>query len=555
MTRIDRALWTTGLILVFLAAFLLAAFPVRGGNDEWWHIKTGWYQYTHHDLLPEYEVFTYTGEKTRWANHEWLSDYLIYVGFRFLGLPWLNAVKAAWIGIVFVLLAWLALRRSRNLHFALFFALLAAISSRYSMHLRPPIFTYMGIVVMLHVLINVEERLNRARIPVKEFILLFVLGVVWINLHGGGIIAIVIPALFSVGFLLEWAWRRFIRADETGEGRPGRKAGWFAALTVLMGIATLCNPYGYDIHLLTWKVMRDPVLVQYIFELQTPNFHHTKGFEVMILILFILGAFGAKRLRFPDLLLVLFFFQQAVNHVRHLPLFSIVVAPILAWLSVGVLDRYVTRPAWQGYVRNGFLVLAGLICSVLIPLEGVRYADQIRNNPLGYIRSEYPSEAVDFILENDFHGRMYNEINYSGYLIYRLSPQPFKVFTDARFDIYGSQFMKQSHAIMDAMSTPPGPPRLTVEQYARANDWDRALLEYWGEAARMPPGADLPDYWRWLLDRWDVNFLLLFRGSRLFAALHNGDSEWKEVYTDGAYAIYVRNVPENGDLIRRTLGR
>ena len=39
---------------------------------------------------------------------------------------------------------------------------------------------------------------------------------------------------------------------------------------------------------------------------------------------------------------------------------------------------------------------------------------------------------------------------------------------------------------------------------------------------------------------------------RLFAALHNGDPEWEEVYFDGAYAIYVRDVPENADLIHRT---
>jgi hypothetical protein len=169
--------------------------------------------------------------------------------------------------------------------------------------------------------------------------------------------------------------------------------------------------------------------------------------------------------------------------------------------------------------------------------------------PQGYDRKAYPADAVDFILSREFHGRMYNQINYSGYLIYRLSPEHFKIFTDARFDIYGSQFMKQSHAIMDAAVIPD-----LREMKNASGDWAAALTEFRDYVRPIVLQGEEPSaFWRWLLDRWEVNFLLLYKDARLFAALHNGDPGWKEVYFDGEYAVFIRDIPENAELIRRCL--
>lgn len=546
MTRPDRALWGVGLLALFLVAFLLAVFPTRGSNDDWWHIKTGWYQVAMNDLLPEYEVFTYTGENTPWANHEWLSDLLIYLGFRSLGLRGLTILKAALVGLTFALLAWLILRRTGSVAFGLLFALLAAISSRYSLHLRPPLLSYLALTILLHLILNLENSVRAGRPPYRALAILFFLSVLWVNLHGGAIAGILVAGLVGLGFAAEWWWARRVSDDPAEASLSGRLSAWFAVATALILAGTLCNPYGLDVHLLTFKVMRDLSLTELVFELQTPNFHHAKGYEAMILLLVILAAVAGARLRFPTLFVLLFFLQQSLNHVRHLPLFSIVAAPALAEMARGILAGPLPE-RWHSAVRWSSLTAFGLLCAVLGPREYARNWVHLRSVPEGYERGAYPSDAVDFLLDHDFRGRMFNEINYSGYLIYRLSPERFKVFTDARFDIYGSQFMKQSHAIMDADVMPEWDP-------APSGDWAVAVAEFREDARlRLLRGEKPQHFWRWLLDRWNVNFLILYKDSRLFAALHNGDVHWKEVYFDGEYGIFVRDTPENTDLIAACL--
>src|SRR5690606_13206594 len=68
-------------ILLTLSVFSLAFVPLRGSQDEWWHLKTGQWLWQHR-ALPVHDIFTYTGENIRWYNHEWLSQVIFYGIFR-----------------------------------------------------------------------------------------------------------------------------------------------------------------------------------------------------------------------------------------------------------------------------------------------------------------------------------------------------------------------------------------------------------------------------------------------------------------------------------------
>ena len=104
----------------------------------------------------------------------------------------------------------------------------------------------------------------------------------------------------------------------------------------------------------------------------------------------------------------------------------------------------------------------------------------------------YPKLAVDYLIENELPGRLFNGGNYAGYLIWRLSPERMKVFTDNRFDIYGSRFIQDEQIVL------------------RAFEGDE----------------DLPN-WRAVLRRWDVRTVFVPVGSKIHGALAD-EPPWPE---------------------------
>jgi len=131
-------------------------------------------------------------------------------------------------------------------------------------------------------------------------------------------------------------------------------------------------------------------------------------------------------------------------------------------------------------------------------------------------QENYPVKVCDFIIVNNFSGRMYNEINYAGYLIWRLSPEYHKVFTDSRYDVFGDKFVGDEQRIQ------------------KGTYWDS-------------PGYNGDE----LLEKYASNFIVISRDARLNVRLKD-HADWRLVFWSLAgYNIYVRNTPENQALIAR----
>lgn len=95
-------------VLVVAFAFLAASFPVRN-SDFWRHLAAG-RLLAHSEHTFGVDPFAYTTAGVYWANHAWVYDLALYLGFRSLGGAGLVAVKAAAAAVLAVLL----LRLSRS---------------------------------------------------------------------------------------------------------------------------------------------------------------------------------------------------------------------------------------------------------------------------------------------------------------------------------------------------------------------------------------------------------------------------------------------------------
>lgn len=521
--------WAAALSVAVIAALSLsvACVPIRSDNDCWWHVKSG--KYIAENGLPETDVFSFTAADHRWHNHEWLAQWLMWKVYESgessrLG-GWRAVILAKSLVIAgFVTLAMLlAWRLSGNWWLALLLAVFVLAVGRRTYYPRPPVISNLMIVMLLLLVTSIHEGWLDRKFAwaIPPFFAL------WSNLHGGWMAGLVIVIAYAAGDGLA-AWRR-ARLPFSPPPSPISPRTW-AALLAATVVATWANPSGWHLYALPARVLGDKELVASIGELQSPNFLFTRFFEVAILGLVFLGATVRRhRARFAEVVIVVFFLHQALQHVRHLLLFAVVMVPFAARLfgdfGAALRDFLDGLLAGRGGRVHGaaHFVVVGAMVAAFGGLLLMNYPEQVsypeRNRALfadrrGYDRHAFPSVLVDYILLAELEGRMYNQNHYAGYLIWRLSPERHLVFSDPRFDIFGG--------------------------------------EIWRDEQRIAAG-DLGT-----LDKWDVQWAITTAGSPLASWFAAPDSGWaigadfgRVNMTRTPWQVWIRETPENASMVER----
>lgn len=295
-----------------------------------------------------------------------------------------------------------------------------------------------------------------------------------------------------------------------------------------------------------------------------------------------------------------FFLQQGICHVRHLSLAGLVLMPMAAWSLEDWAAAWRARRKAAAHLKDPssaeffatvterraslamFAVLAALTAfwwtggrerptylqrvKMLASGAGIQPIAVEAGGSGSYVMiPAYPVAAVNFMLNAKLPGPIFNGGNYAGYLIWKLSPKHFKVFTDNRYDIYGGRFIRQEHAVMDAHNAQypallkDRAPDSFAQYICRRYDWDGTALAVpemtapqIDAALKTPEGRrDLGFFeWRDVLDHWGIQTLAVPPGAYINRVLEKPDG-WTRVYQDYQLALWVRNVPENSGIIER----
>src|SRR4029077_11097570 len=126
-----------------------------------------------------------------------------------------------------------------------------------------------------------------------------------------------------------------------------------------------------------------------------------------------------------ELCLFLFGAMMACLHVRFLLVFVPFFAPILAVILarwVRVYDRGKDR-----FVLNGALIAAMVFAIVQYFPSRTQFQKILSAN--------WPVDAVEYLIEHEIPGPMYNNYGFGGYLVWARGPEH-KVFIDGRGDVY-----------------------------------------------------------------------------------------------------------------------
>ena len=486
------------LVLVFLI------FPLTD-LDIWMHLVTGKY-ILENFTIPTSDIYSYTAFGHPWIDHEWLSQIIFYSFYQLGGANALIILRI----ILFLLIFYAffaVLSKKTNYFLALLTSLLVLLVSHERFFLRPETFTLL--FVLIYIFILDEYRLKSSRL----IYLLPVLQILWVNLHGYFLLGIVIPFLFLIGHFL---------------GKRNNRA-FLSGLVLLIILVSFINPYTYQGVIYPFKILaswggESRSVLKYISELKSPFVPGGPSlfwfkFLIFISALSFLLRAGFKKLNLWHLLLYLLFLTLGITVKRHIALFAFPVSLITVYNLTGIeklRDYFLKLQKIKIFSPVKISILLLMIAYLFI------FTSQVTSNrfylktrllktfDLGLTSEIFPEKAIDFLIQHNLKGHIFNDMVGGSYLVWRYYPQR-KVFLDGRTEVY-----------------------LT------------SVFEDYLAAFRQP------QLFKGMAQKYNIDYVLInysFSGrEKLIKHLLEAPG-WALVYFDKVAVVFIKNTSENKDFI------
>jgi hypothetical protein len=474
---VSRKWWVPSLPDVFFVVLLVSVFAQPAGmrallhdGDTGWHIRTG-------DLVlasghvPDVDRFSFTRPGAPWFAWEWGSDVLFAALYRWRGIAAVAWAAGTILALAATLLFARLLRRGCGLWIALAATLAAASASSVHYLARPHVFSILFYCVALWV---IEED--------RGVWLLVPLTALWANLHAG-----FVAWLATLGLLvLVCAWQR--------EWARVRRYGVLAALCAA---ASLANPYGWKLHQHVAQYLGSRWIVENVQEFQSPNIR-SEGMVVFALMLLAAVAMASRAGRFEAVLVLIWGFAS-MRSARHIPLFAIAAAPVVASGCAAWWQR-TAAPALRTWWELGQDLAGSARVTLWLPVSAATVL--LAAPAAGFPESRFPVDAVQRnvarLAPPGEMPRILTSDQWADYLIFRLYPRQ-RVFYDGRSDFFGPALGSDYRTLMAA---------------------DRS--------------------WRELVERYQFQLALLPHDWPLSTALER-EAGWRRVYEDRVGVLLARD--------------
>ena len=416
--------WALGGLLILFVALRFAQ-PIEDG-DIFWHMAYGSQMASHHTLRVDHSLFSWMPASNDMVYCAWTGELLFLAVWKGFGLAGLFALRYA---AVLAVLGMLALHARRCGVLArpetLLVMLVTVLASVVATLPKPEMLSLVLWNALVFCWFGLRAALERDRNPLPWIYATPCIVLVWVNTHGGFILAAPFLAITTIAglFLL-----------------PRRVAPHMATAAALCLVAPLINPYGPRYAL---QLLRETLGFS-----ARPDIAWNNAFQPSM------GAAG-QYYHLPELLGWMSLGLAAACLVRRPG----------RWLAAVLFLAYV--PLYLIYVRPTFLLPAIFAYSVIELSRGARTARLSRliapvaailflwlggralyaayRHPqtdawMGFgIAYSQPVDEAEFLAHADFGRRLYNTYNAGGYLLWRLYPR-YQVMVDARSFPYISWF-------------------------------------------------------------------------------------------------------------------
>lgn len=397
--------------LVCIIALLTVQLP--GFADDpgvGWHFASGaWI--VNHLAVPFTDPFLASPFPRPWVSDQWLTDVVFYLVLSRAGWAPLYALVI----VIFVATFLLVLHRSILRETKLFIpSALAAVLvfkiAQIHFILRPVIVSFFLFAIVYVSLRELWTKLASGdeftALLRRKGIVFIVLFMLWSNLHPSFVLGLILLGAFVLSAAAQY------RFQFQGRGTSRlRMTNMIFLLFALCAAATLCNPYGLNLHRSILFLGSSRFFMNLHEEWLSPSLSEYSGQLFAVMSVFLLfSAVVSRRFRRQtnlfEAVTVLVFFASAVDAVRMLPYFGIIAAPLLAkaiggvamlkWLSREKVRRRLLR--LESLERAAYLpypiVHASLALIVISSAFGVI---PLYNEKFGPSEDRFPGEAVAFL--------------------------------------------------------------------------------------------------------------------------------------------------------------
>jgi hypothetical protein len=471
-------------ISVFSFAMMLGANLFHRDGDLGRHIRLG-RSVIDDGVIPTVDIYSHTMTGGHMIPHEWLSQAIFASTERFFGFDGIGILVAVVCALPWFILYRYMVRRGVLVWIAVSLSLLGAAASVIHWATRPHIFTWLFVVLWVVLLEDMRRgKRNQAWVLIP-------LMVVWANTHGAFIVGFLILGTYLVGSLLD---AKKIEGSGAG-GRDFLLARRYGVLLAGTFAASLLNPDGLATIINGFAYTREDFLLQFTREYNSPNFHSPLFWPFLaLLVLTVLLSF---RWTWTTALLTVSWTAFALHSFRNIPLYAIVVIPVLGVAATSWAEARAgkTRSTRFGEFATVERHATGGAVALVVVLIAAAVLARSPGSDLEFSDTYFPIDALSAI--GDPPGqRVFNEFHWGGFLEYCCFPD-IPVFIDGQTDYYGSAL---------------------TEQYD----------------ATIKGGVE----WRRVFDEYSVDWVLIPPDVGLTQVLTEAD-DWTEIYRDAVAVVFV----------------
>ena len=410
--------------------------------------------------IPTVEPFVYPYEGRPYVSHEWLADVIFYLIQNTFGLAGLVLLAALLLAAAFTLIySYTSSRVDARLPVLVLVLWGAAVTSL-NWVTRPHLVSMCLLAIWL---IWTDKAARGEKISPWIF---FGTMILWSNLHGEFIAGMLVTLAYTVGWTMEFLFNRLETDLKTGARL------W--TIFLASGVASLLNPATYHPYTTFIGFVNNSYLMSRMSEANPPDFSRPEFLVLLGLLAssILLLAIHPKRLSAGQAFLLTGFSAMSLLAARNIHLYGIVAPFVLAETVHGF-----TSPKGVRAIESVLKNVEGQVKSALWPIvtvilfSALILGTKVRNI-YSFDPTFFPVDAVTWLEAHPQEGRMFNDLNWGGYIAFHLWPDQ-KVFADSMADVTGEVTMQYETA-------------LTI-----SDGWENVLDAHAVEWAILPANAPL----------------------------------------------------------------
>ncbi len=488
--------------LVILVIFLMAIGNIAPENDIYWQLKIGESIVKYHHF-PTTDPYNLTNPNAVWTLEEWIAEVIFYILQVNFGWGALILLKAFIVALTFFFLLLLLNKLKVNLYVSLLaFFLAAMVNTRGYWTVFPSIFEYLFVVFTLYLM-------ERYRSGKFRYLPLFipVFSLIWANTHASFFLLEGITFSYVIGSLIINYMRKRRHDYSPVGGQLDNSQIKQITIASLVGLLMpFFSPNTYNTWLYPFIISGSKFSTSYVNEyISFSSYIHyfNESFLVSYSLILLAGVlffwlYSRKEINPIDVILFAVFSYLGYRAFRHLAIYALVALPIFCRYASVWFREY---RGWLARSLVKDILVVGLIFIFIF-----WYKTKQVPFGLGIVMNDFPVKAAEFVMNNKIAPNMFNHYNYGGFLIWKMPD--YKVFIDGRLEMYLGQAGQDYLTLVGALSG-----------------------------------------WEKIVDKYDINFVLNYASTPLTRVFLDSQ-DWRLVYFDPQYVVFVKNSKKNETVIK-----